>query len=90
VAVLDDPAADARVVHRGQLRQGFVIGNGVIIHPGVRIGQDGFGLTMGPNGHLKVPQIGCVIIGDDVEIGVVAKEIVANPSVIGRKSAEEI
>ena len=37
--------------------------------PGVRIGQDGFGFAMGPRGHLKVPQIGRVIIQDDVEIG---------------------
>ena len=45
------------------------IGNRVILHPGVRIGQDGFGFAMGPAGHLKVPQIGRVIIQDDVEIG---------------------
>jgi UDP-3-O-[3-hydroxymyristoyl] glucosamine N-acyltransferase len=46
-----------------------LIGNRVIIHPGVRIGQDGFGFAMGPKGHLKVPQIGRVVIQDDVEIG---------------------
>jgi UDP-3-O-[3-hydroxymyristoyl] glucosamine N-acyltransferase len=46
-----------------------LIGNRVILHPGVRIGQDGFGFAMGPQGHLKVPQIGRVIIQDDVEIG---------------------
>jgi UDP-3-O-[3-hydroxymyristoyl] glucosamine N-acyltransferase len=45
------------------------IGNNVIIHPGVRIGQDGFGFAMGAAGHLKVPQIGRVIIQDHVEIG---------------------
>lgn len=45
------------------------IGDHVIIHPGVRIGQDGFGFAMGPGGHLKVPQIGRVIIQDHVEIG---------------------
>lgn len=45
------------------------IGKGVIIHSGVRIGQDGFGFAMSGKGHLKVPQIGCVIIGDNVEIG---------------------
>ncbi|MBF9195194.1 UDP-3-O-(3-hydroxymyristoyl)glucosamine N-acyltransferase [Microvirga terrestris] len=45
------------------------LGNRVILHPGVRIGQDGFGFAMGPQGHLKVPQIGRVIIQDDVEIG---------------------
>jgi len=46
-----------------------LIGNRVIIHTGARIGQDGFGFAMGPAGHLKVPQIGRVIIQDDVDIG---------------------
>jgi UDP-3-O-[3-hydroxymyristoyl] glucosamine N-acyltransferase len=46
-----------------------LIGDRVIIHSGVRIGQDGFGFAMGRSGHLKVPQIGRVIIQDDVEIG---------------------
>jgi len=45
------------------------IGNRVILHPGVRIGQDGFGFAMGPQGHFKVLQVGRVIIQDDVEIG---------------------
>jgi UDP-3-O-[3-hydroxymyristoyl] glucosamine N-acyltransferase len=46
-----------------------LIGDRVIIHPGCRIGQDGFGFAIGPRGHLKVPQVGRVIIQDDVEIG---------------------
>jgi UDP-3-O-[3-hydroxymyristoyl] glucosamine N-acyltransferase len=46
-----------------------LIGNRVALHPGVRIGQDGFGYIPGAGGHLKVPQIGRVIIQDDVEIG---------------------
>ncbi len=46
-----------------------LIGDRVIIHAGCRIGQDGFGFLMGAGGHLKVPQIGRVIIQDDVEIG---------------------
>jgi UDP-3-O-[3-hydroxymyristoyl] glucosamine N-acyltransferase len=46
-----------------------LIGNRVILHPGVRIGQDGFGFVPGRQGHLKVPQIGRVVIQDDVEIG---------------------
>ena len=46
-----------------------LIGDRVIIHPGARIGQDGFGFVPGPDGHLKVPQLGRVIIQDDVEIG---------------------
>ena len=39
------------------------------IHPGVRIGTRGFGFDMSPDGHLDVPQLGRVIVGDDVEIG---------------------
>jgi UDP-3-O-[3-hydroxymyristoyl] glucosamine N-acyltransferase len=46
-----------------------LIGDRVILHPGVRIGQDGFGFAMGANGHLKVPQVGRVILQDNVEIG---------------------
>jgi UDP-3-O-[3-hydroxymyristoyl] glucosamine N-acyltransferase len=46
-----------------------LIGDRVMIHPGCKIGQDGFGFVMGGNGHLRVPQVGRVIIQDDVEIG---------------------
>jgi UDP-3-O-[3-hydroxymyristoyl] glucosamine N-acyltransferase len=46
-----------------------LLGNGVTLHSGVRVGQDGFGFALGPQGHHKVPQIGRVIIQDDVEIG---------------------
>jgi UDP-3-O-[3-hydroxymyristoyl] glucosamine N-acyltransferase len=46
-----------------------LIGSRVAIYPGVRIGQDGFGFSRGPAGHVKVPQLGRVIIHDDVEIG---------------------
>ena len=45
------------------------LGSRIFLHPGVRIGQDGFGFAMGPQGHLKVPQLGRVLIEDDVEIG---------------------
>jgi UDP-3-O-[3-hydroxymyristoyl] glucosamine N-acyltransferase len=45
------------------------IGNRCIIHAGAVIGSDGFGFLQQPNGHKKIPQIGCVIIEDDVEIG---------------------
>jgi UDP-3-O-[3-hydroxymyristoyl] glucosamine N-acyltransferase len=46
-----------------------LVGDRVILHSGARIGQDGFGFAMGAKGHLKVPQIGRVVIQDDVEIG---------------------
>ena len=56
-------------VGAGAAVQHTLIGDRVILHPGVRIGQDGFGFAMGPKGHVKVPQIGRVIIQNDVEIG---------------------
>jgi UDP-3-O-[3-hydroxymyristoyl] glucosamine N-acyltransferase len=46
-----------------------IAGSRVVIHAGVRIGGDGFGFALGPQGHLKVPQLGRVVIEDDVEIG---------------------
>jgi UDP-3-O-[3-hydroxymyristoyl] glucosamine N-acyltransferase len=46
-----------------------LIGNRVILHAGVRVGQDGFGFEPGRASHAKIPQIGRVIIQDDVEIG---------------------
>lgn len=46
-----------------------IIGHRFIMHPGARIGQDGFGFAPGPKGALKVPQLGRALIGDDVEIG---------------------
>jgi len=47
-----------------------LVGNNVLIHPGCSIGQDGYGfLFFGPDGHLKVPQTGRVLIQNDVEIG---------------------
>jgi len=45
------------------------IGNSVIIHPGCQIGQDGFGFASGPEGHVRIPQLGRVIIHDHVNIG---------------------
>ena len=54
--------ANASVTHA-------LIGDQVIIHPGCRIGQDGFGYLMGSGGHRKIPQVGRVIIQDGVEVG---------------------
>jgi UDP-3-O-[3-hydroxymyristoyl] glucosamine N-acyltransferase len=46
-----------------------LIGNGVIIHPGCRIGQDGYGYLPGRDGLIKIPQTGRVLIQNGVEIG---------------------
>jgi UDP-3-O-[3-hydroxymyristoyl] glucosamine N-acyltransferase len=54
--------ANATVLHA-------LIGDRVYLHPGVRIGQDGFGFAMSAAGHMKVPQLGRVVIQNDVEIG---------------------
>lgn len=45
------------------------LGDGCFIHPGVRIGQDGFGFAPMNGKHFKIPQLGRVIIGNEVEIG---------------------
>lgn len=47
-----------------------LIGNNVLIHPGCSIGQDGYGfIFFGPEGHVKVPQTGRVVIQNHVEVG---------------------
>lgn len=46
-----------------------LLGDRVVIYPGVRIGQDGFGFATDRGTHLKVPQLGRVVIGDDTEVG---------------------
>ncbi len=54
---------------RVTLARDVKIGNRCILHPGVVIGADGFGLAFGDDRWHKIPQIGGVDIGDDVEIG---------------------
>lgn len=49
-----------------------LIGDRVVIHPNAVIGKDGFGFVPGKQGHLRFPQLGRVIIQDDVEIGALA------------------
>lgn len=46
-----------------------LIGARVVLHPGVRIGQEGFGFAPDRAGPVKMPQLGRVVIGDDVDIG---------------------
>jgi UDP-3-O-[3-hydroxymyristoyl] glucosamine N-acyltransferase len=57
------------VIGPGATLSHCLVGDRVVIHAGARIGQDGFGFALGERAHLKVPQIGRVLIGDDVEIG---------------------
>ncbi|MDD3374581.1 MAG: UDP-3-O-(3-hydroxymyristoyl)glucosamine N-acyltransferase [Candidatus Omnitrophica bacterium] len=51
------------------IRERAMIGNNVIIHSGTVIGSDGFGFNEVGGAHEKIPQIGTVVIEDDVEIG---------------------
>lgn len=65
VVVGDDSLFYPQVV----VYHGCVIGKRAILHSGAVIGADGFGLAMEKGCWIKIPQIGRVVIGDDVEIG---------------------
>ncbi len=54
---------------RVSVREMCVIGNRVIIQDGAVVGSDGFGFAPGEEGYSKIPQVGNVILEDDVEIG---------------------
>lgn len=60
---------DSRIKSNVTLCRQIQIGQRVIIHPGVVIGADGFGIANDNGVWIKVPQVGRVVIGDDVEIG---------------------
>ena len=51
------------------MRERVTVGDRVIIHPNTTIGADGFGYLQRNGQHLKIPQIGTVVVEDDVEIG---------------------
>ncbi len=51
------------------VRENCVLGSRVIVQPGAVIGSDGFGFAPDGDGYYKIPQVGHVVIGDDVEIG---------------------
>jgi UDP-3-O-[3-hydroxymyristoyl] glucosamine N-acyltransferase len=61
--------ADTRLAPLVSLRDGAVVGQRCIIHSGVVVGADGFGFAQDGGRWIKVPQLGSVVIGDDVEIG---------------------
>lgn len=60
---------DTLIYPHVSIREGVVIGERVIIHSGTVIGADGFGFATLDGIHHKIPQIGTVVIEDDVEIG---------------------
>ena len=65
VRIGDDVLIHANV----SIREGVIIGNRVVIQNGTVIGSDGFGFVPKGSGYEKVPQVGTVVIEDDVEIG---------------------
>ncbi|MDJ0880148.1 MAG: UDP-3-O-(3-hydroxymyristoyl)glucosamine N-acyltransferase [Gammaproteobacteria bacterium] len=61
--------AQSQLFPRVTLCHGVILGQQAIIHPGVVIGSDGFGLVYDDNQWIKIPHLGGVQIGDRVEIG---------------------
>jgi len=60
---------DTRIIANATLVRAVRIGKRGLIHPGVVLGSDGFGNAMSPEGWVKVPQVGGLVVGHDVEIG---------------------
>lgn len=60
---------DCTIYPNVSIREGVIVGSRVVIHPSSVIGSDGFGYHFRDGRHYKIPQIGGVIIEDDVEIG---------------------
>lgn len=60
---------DCRIVGNVTICHGVSIGDRAILHPGVVIGSDGFGLANDEGRWVKIPQVGTVHIGNDVEVG---------------------
>lgn len=62
-------AADVRLVARVTVCSGVVLGARCVVHPGAVLGSDGFGYARDGAAWIKVPQVGTVRVGQDVEIG---------------------
>jgi UDP-3-O-[3-hydroxymyristoyl] glucosamine N-acyltransferase len=60
---------DSLIYPNVSIREKVTVGRRVIIHSGTVVGSDGFGFATHEGRHHKIPQIGTVLIGDDVEIG---------------------
>jgi UDP-3-O-[3-hydroxymyristoyl] glucosamine N-acyltransferase len=78
--------SSCRVYSNVTIREGVRIGDRVIIHAGSVIGSDGFGYVYEEGRHHKIPQVGGVVIGDDVEIGacVTIDRATTGDTIIGR------
>ena len=70
VVYADARIGDAFTAHAGVVvREGVRIGDRVTLHAGAVVGSDGFGYLPGPEGNRKIPQVGTVVLEDDVEVG---------------------
>jgi UDP-3-O-[3-hydroxymyristoyl] glucosamine N-acyltransferase len=69
--VMDDVTIgdDTRLTANVTLCHGVIVGSRCLLHPGAVVGADGFGLAPDRGEWIKVPQVGSVRIGNDVEIG---------------------
>jgi UDP-3-O-[3-hydroxymyristoyl] glucosamine N-acyltransferase len=78
--------AGCRIFANVTLYQGTVVGDRVRIHAGTAIGSDGYGYVFDGVGHKKIPQVGNVVIEEDVEIGsnVSIDRGAIGPTVIGK------
>jgi UDP-3-O-[3-hydroxymyristoyl] glucosamine N-acyltransferase len=61
--------ADTELKPRVTVMDDCAVGERCVLHSGVVVGSDGFGFATIEGKHLKIPQIGCVVIEDDAEIG---------------------
>ncbi len=70
VVYADVTIGDGFTAHAGAVvRERVTIGARVTLHAGVVVGSDGFGFLPLPDGNRKIPQVGTVVLEDDVEIG---------------------
>lgn len=76
VVIGDDVVLHAHV----SVREGVIVGDRCVVQDGAVVGSDGFGFARRPDGtHQKIPQVGRVVIEDDVEIG--AQSAVDRPAI---------
>jgi UDP-3-O-[3-hydroxymyristoyl] glucosamine N-acyltransferase len=77
---------DCLIYPQAAIREDCVLGDRVILHCGSVVGSDGFGYARDGAKQFKIPQVGNVVIGDDVELGanVTVDRGAAGPTVIGR------
>lgn len=72
LAYIDDDVSigdDSVIYPHVSVMRGCLLGSRVILHSGAVLGADGFGFVKDGHCNVKIPQVGTVVLGDDVEIG---------------------